>query len=252
MVDHLLRVHIQSQRAFGPWWTLSYNKIILRSQTRQLLLGKLNNGLYKVQAAPVLSNADPAIETSLVSQADHAVLWHRRFGHAGHSTLAKMSRTDTVQGRPSPQVFEQQLQFTKVCTPRAEGKMKRESFHFSPNRASTKIEKLHVDLAGPFESSSGGANYYMVIVDEFSGYKIVKPLAKKLDAADAHKSITPALEKKYQSFVVHAGLPASAAQKSLEVATPRRNPSRSRQPPQDPYQKYLQGLPHNAHINFHL
>ena len=25
MVDRLLRVHIQSQRAFGPNWTLSYN-----------------------------------------------------------------------------------------------------------------------------------------------------------------------------------------------------------------------------------
>ena len=25
MVDRLLRVHIQSQRAFGPLWTLSYN-----------------------------------------------------------------------------------------------------------------------------------------------------------------------------------------------------------------------------------
>ena len=25
IVDRLLRVHIQSQRAFGPWWTLSYN-----------------------------------------------------------------------------------------------------------------------------------------------------------------------------------------------------------------------------------
>ena len=68
---------------------------------------------------------------------------------------------------------------TQVCTPCVEGKMKRESFTSSPNRASTKIEKLHVDLAGPFESSSGGANYYIVIVDDFSGYKIVKPLAKK-------------------------------------------------------------------------
>ena len=29
MVDRLLRVHIQSQRAFGPWWTLSYNMIII-------------------------------------------------------------------------------------------------------------------------------------------------------------------------------------------------------------------------------
>ena len=27
MVDRLLRVHIQSQQAFGPWWTLSYNNM---------------------------------------------------------------------------------------------------------------------------------------------------------------------------------------------------------------------------------
>ena len=27
MVDRLLCVHIQSQRAFGPWWTLSYNMV---------------------------------------------------------------------------------------------------------------------------------------------------------------------------------------------------------------------------------
>ena len=49
-------------------------KIILRSQTRQLLLGKLNNGLYEVLAAPTLSGADPAINTSLVCPADHAHL----------------------------------------------------------------------------------------------------------------------------------------------------------------------------------
>ena len=27
MVDRLLRVHIKSQRAFGPWWTLRYNMV---------------------------------------------------------------------------------------------------------------------------------------------------------------------------------------------------------------------------------
>ena len=30
MVDRLLRVHIQSQRAFGPLWTLSYNKFFIQ------------------------------------------------------------------------------------------------------------------------------------------------------------------------------------------------------------------------------
>ena len=32
VVDHLLHVHIQSQRAFGPWWTLSYNSNVLQSR----------------------------------------------------------------------------------------------------------------------------------------------------------------------------------------------------------------------------
>ena len=34
MVDRLLRVHIQSQRAFGPRWTLSYNMGNLRIASR--------------------------------------------------------------------------------------------------------------------------------------------------------------------------------------------------------------------------
>ena len=38
MVDRLLRVHIQSQRAFGPWLTLSYNhqRILLPRVDRRL------------------------------------------------------------------------------------------------------------------------------------------------------------------------------------------------------------------------
>ena len=46
MVDRLLRVHIQSQRAFGPWWTLSYNSTHIRStrlaSQRTLDYNKLN------------------------------------------------------------------------------------------------------------------------------------------------------------------------------------------------------------------
>ena len=35
MVDRLLRVHIRSQRAFGPWWTLSYNMSLFRPLLRK-------------------------------------------------------------------------------------------------------------------------------------------------------------------------------------------------------------------------
>ena len=45
MVDRLLRVHIQSQRAFGPWWTLSLiesGSVVARRHDRQAILDSLD------------------------------------------------------------------------------------------------------------------------------------------------------------------------------------------------------------------
>ena len=36
MVDRLLRVHIQSQRAFGPRWTLIYNSLCALQEGQHL------------------------------------------------------------------------------------------------------------------------------------------------------------------------------------------------------------------------
>ena len=41
MVDRLLRVHIQSQRAFGPQWTLSYNNVLNMMLSNASLMGQL-------------------------------------------------------------------------------------------------------------------------------------------------------------------------------------------------------------------
>ena len=161
--------------------------------------GTVINRLYEIECQPIIS--DQMIEAALASEVNDAVTWHRRFGHAGHSTLAKMSRGGTVQGLPPARVFDQQLQSTAVCTPCAVGKMKRQSFPNTHRRATSRLERLHTDIAGPFETSPGGSNYYLVIVDDFSGYKIVVPIAKKSDAADALINIIPRLEKKYKSTV---------------------------------------------------
>eukprot|EP00892_Ulva_mutabilis_P000355 jgi/Ulvmu1/1031/UM104_0016.1 len=56
-------------------------------------------------------------------------------------------------------------------------------------------------MAGPFVRSPSGSHYYLVIVDDFSGYKIVLPLANKSDAADVLLKAIPHLEKKYKADV---------------------------------------------------
>ena len=112
-----------------------------------------------------------------------------------------MSRGGTVQGLPPARVFDQQLQSTAVCTPCAVGKMKRQSFPNTHRRVTSRLDRLHTDIAGPFETSPGGSNYYLVIIDDFSGYKIIVPTAKKSDAADALINIIPRLAKKYKSTV---------------------------------------------------
>lgn len=183
----------------GLSYTGKTGKITLSNATKELLIATKVNRLYEVNCEPIIS--DQMIQAALASQVNDAVTWHRRFGHAGHSTLAKMSRGETVQGLPPARVFDQQLQSTAVCTPCAVGKMKRASFPNTHRRASCKLERLHADIAGPFETSPGGANYYLVIVDDFSSYKVVVPIARKSDAAEALMNVIPKLEKKYKSTV---------------------------------------------------
>lgn len=183
----------------GLSYTGEKDKIVLCNGSKQLLRGDKVNRLYSVQCEPIIS--DQVIQAAAASHVNDAIVWHRRFGHAGHSTLAKMSRGGTVQGLPPARVFDEQLKSTAVCTPCAVGRMKRESFPATHRRASAKLERLHTDIAGPFETSAGGANYYLMVVDDFSGYKVIVPIARKSDAADALMNLIPKLEKKYKATV---------------------------------------------------
>lgn len=72
--------------AAGMSYTGHSGKIILRDQKKVLLKGTLVDGLYQVQCSPVLSGAAPTNNHNAnLTQTDNAILWHRRFGHAGHS-----------------------------------------------------------------------------------------------------------------------------------------------------------------------
>ena len=56
----------------------------------------------------------------------------------------------------------------------------------------------------------------------------------------------------FEEDAAHAAMPQEAAPPSATQQAPRRNPPRNRQQPEDPYAKYLRGLPHGSNVNFHL
>jgi len=51
-------------------------------------------------------------------------------------------------------------------------------------------ERLHADLAGPINPKSlGGASYFLLLKDEYSGYKLVKFLKSKTEVLEKIKTV---------------------------------------------------------------
>ena len=187
---------------------MSYNgqhgALMLRHNGYQLLRGQLTHKLYEVDCTPQTCTADATMHAppaAHVTSNAAARLWHCRFGHTSITTLAKMSRGHTLDGLPPATAFEALAQSTTVCTPCAQGKMQREGFPASEVREQSKFAKLHADIAGPFNTSAGGKNYFLMVVDDHSSYKIVELIERKSDAAAALQSIVLGVEKKYNIHV---------------------------------------------------
>jgi transposase InsO family protein len=52
------------------------------------------------------------------------------------------------------------------------------------------MEQIYTDIAGPMQvTSAGGARYFVTVLDEYTQYTAVKPIAKKSEAADFIKHI---------------------------------------------------------------
>lgn len=63
------------------------------------------------------------------------------------------------------------------------------------------MNKLHVDIAGPFLRSAGGAHYFALIVDDCTKFTVVNTMPKKSDAAEFVKFTVQQLQKKYEGKV---------------------------------------------------
>ena len=110
-----------------------------------------------------------------------AQLWHKRFGHLGHDSLAQMQERGLVKGISVPS-SDFRSAAREVCESCALAKHHRFPFPSSGRRSTALLQLVHMDLCGPLqEPSLGGAKYLANFLEDFSRLSVVRPVRNKSD-----------------------------------------------------------------------
>jgi len=126
----------------------------------------------------------PPGELALVSRPkETAQLWHERYGHLGYNNLARL--TSMVDGINISSADFRAAE-DNHCESCALGKQYRHPFKPSSSATERPLELVHTDVCGPFPVTSlGGNNYFVTLLDDYSKFSAVRPLAHKSDTAAA-------------------------------------------------------------------
>ena len=165
---------------------------ILKGGTPVIEAKSPGNGLYYIEATPVLSATSA---TGAVKIVESAQLWHRRFGHLGYDNLAKLVKQDMVKGINVPaKSFESASH--QLCDECVKAKHPRLPFPLSEaSKTSRPLELVHMDLCGPISpASQGGARYIATFLDDHTGLSAVKPLTNKHQVPDTVREVLNYLE----------------------------------------------------------
>ena len=95
-------------------------------------------------------------------------LWHRRLGHADSRNIKRMCTNKLVDGLELTTTQKEE----RICSGCAKGKMHRLPFQTSVSPKMDRIGgRIYSDVCGPMSYASlGGARFYVLFKDEFSGW----------------------------------------------------------------------------------
>ncbi|CAI7895332.1 unnamed protein product [Closterium sp. NIES-54] len=120
-----------------------------------------------------------AASCSCRSLAHPNVLWHHRTGHPSLPRLRAMSRQRLVLGLPRV-LPSLPPSLAPPCGPCVEGRLRATPHSSSLRPATEPFETLHLDVWGPAPRLGPERElFFLVVVDDYSRYTTVFPLAKK-------------------------------------------------------------------------
>jgi hypothetical protein len=135
-----------------------------------IMLGRKNGMLYEVDAGSSVLDLQ---HTALIASNGPAKLsiaesrmWHRRLGHPGEAAIKSIVSGYVDDGN--------------VCEVCIQAKLRRKIVRIPVQRTTTPFELVHSDLCGPFAvRSSGGAQYFIVYIDDHSRHTEIAVLPDK-------------------------------------------------------------------------
>ncbi|CAI7912073.1 unnamed protein product [Closterium sp. NIES-54] len=134
-----------------------------------------------VASCQVAASGQVAASYSCRSLTHPTVLWHHRLGHPSLPRLRNMASQCLVSGLlhvfaslpPSP---------ATSCIPCVEGRLRTAPHSSSLRLATAPFQTLHLDVWGPApRPGPERESFFLVVVDDYSRYATVFPLAKKSD-----------------------------------------------------------------------
>jgi hypothetical protein len=132
-----------------------------------------HGGMYCLGAQACAASA-----MAMPGEPELAVYWHRRLGHLGYDTLAKLSRAGMLEGCSLAPASFVQARKAQVCEPCMIGKMRRTSH---PSRPSQKVQVLHRVHMNLCELAPGC--YFSTMIDEATRFARVGILHCESDTA---------------------------------------------------------------------
>ena len=184
-----------------------------------LLQGKLENGLYQLEAPTKFSSPDYSVPSSQQAQC-HLVnssssltklsalssiskkkVWHRHLDHLSDRVLSKILKTCNQKLE-----INETINFCDVCR---YGKSHLLPFSASTSHAFVPLELIHTNIQGPYlVISNSSFKYYIHFVDDFSCYTWLYPLKQKLDALSIFLQFKTLVENKFDRKIkaIHSNI----------------------------------------------
>lgn len=139
-------------------------------------------------SAPSGPAASPSTTTALLAAGEEsplpsAQLWHARMGHLHHTAVARLLRERMTTDGPAAPLTSAPAG-APHCSACVMGKQHRAPVpRTTGKRAERVLYRIHADVGGPFSTESEtGARYLLLLVDDHSRYKWLRPTTTKDEA----------------------------------------------------------------------
>ncbi|KAK4335988.1 hypothetical protein RTBOTA2_004766 [Rhodotorula toruloides] len=157
-------------------------------------------GKYSLPEVNVVSATLALLATSQEERLKVVERVHRCYGHPSKAAMRDLLRLGEVKGFTTTDL---DVFFSRSCPPCRTGKLTKSSFPIIERQATLPLQRLHSDLAGKFPFTSfGGAQYFIIVRDEASGYIDGEPLKDKTEALEAFKRVYFRMKAEFESFKV--------------------------------------------------